>query len=149
GSASKESTIRSYLKDDAANKIDALQNIANMLQKGVDEKKYIDIGTGVEQHLGVSPDRLKVAVGMLKEKGYEVHSVQVDQLGTAPGNKTTIRVLAPPGTKYKDINANIGQISQLDALGQFTKDNGRTILGLKPPLSISSRRIDINYSEDG
>lgn len=149
GAKTKESTVRSLLQDDTKAKANALHNIANMLEEGVIAKKFIDIGTGVEQHLGISPDRLRVAVAMLKEKGYMVHSVQVDQLGTAPGNKTTVKVLAPPGTTYKDINANKSQISQLDALGKFSKDNGKSILGIAPPLSISSKRVGINYREDG
>ena len=149
GSKTKESTVRSLLKEDTKAKADALHNIARMLEEGVIAKRFIDIGTGVEQYLGISADRLRVAVAMLKEKGYVVERVQVDQLGTAPGNKTTIKVLAPPGTKYKDINAAKDQISQLDALGKFSKDNGKSILGIAPPLSISSKRIGINYAEDG
>lgn len=149
GAKTKESTVRSLLQAATKEKANALHNIADMLEKGVIAKKFIDIGTGVEQHLGISPDRLRVAVAMLKEKGYVVERVQVDQLGTAPGNKTTIKVLAPPGTKYKDINANKEQIQQLDALGQFSKDNGKSILGLAPPLSISTRRVGVNYKEDG
>lgn len=149
GTKSKESTVRSLLADDARDKVDALYNVSRMLEEGVASKKYIDIGTGVENHLGIAESRLKAAVAILKEKGYFVTKVQVDQLGTGPGNKTTIRVLAPPGATYKEVNANRGQIQQLDALGKFSHDNGKTILGLKPPLSISSRRVGINYAEDG
>lgn len=149
GTKTKESTVRSLLADDAAHKVDALHNVARMLEEGVLTKRFIDIGTGVEQHLGIAESRLKAAVAILKEKGYSVLKVQVDQLGTAPGNKTTIRVLAPPGTTYKDVNQNKDQIQQLDALGKFSKDNGKTILGLSTPLSISSKRIGIRYAEDG
>lgn len=149
GHKTKESTVRSLLQADTKYKADALHNIANMLEEGVAAKRFIDIGTGVEQHLGIAADKLRVAVAMLKEKGYTVHKVQVDQLGTAPGNKTTIKVLAPPGTKYKDVNSAKEQISQLDALGKFSKDNGKSILGIKPPLSLSSKRVAINYAEDG
>jgi hypothetical protein len=149
GSKTKESTVRSLLKEDTRQKADALHNIANMLEEGVLAKKYIDIGSGVEQHLGISPDRLRVAVAMLKEKGYMVHPIQVEQLGTAPGNKTTVKVLAPPGSTYREVSENKTQIQQLDALGKFSKDNGKSILGIAPPLSISKRRIGVNYSEDG
>ena len=149
GERTKESTVRSLLAADARAKIDALHNVSRMLEEGVASKRYIDIGTGVEQHLGIAESRLKAAVAVLKEKGYMVHKVQVDQLGTAPGNKTTIRVLTPPGTTYKELNANKSQIQQLDALGKFSKDNGKTILGIKPPLSISSRRVGIIYADQG
>jgi hypothetical protein len=149
GSKTKESTVRSLLEHDTKMKADALHNIAKILEDGVIAKKLIDIGTGVEQYLGISADKLRVAVAMLKEKGYTVHSVQVDQLGTAPGNKTTIKVLAPKGMSYKDVKAQRDQIQQLDALGKFSNDGGNTILGLKPPLSISSKRISVRYAEDG
>ena len=72
GAKTKESTVRSLLQDDTKAKANALHNIASMLEQGVIAKKFIDIGTGVEQHLGISPDRLRVAVAMLKEKGYVV-----------------------------------------------------------------------------
>ncbi len=149
GNPKQESTVRSLLAVDAKDKADALKNIAGMLEQGVKDKRYIDIGTGVEQYLGISPDRLRVAVQMLKEKGYTVERVQVDQLGTAPGNKTTIKVLAPPGETYKTINQNKFMINQLDTLGKFSRDNGKSILGLAPPLSINPKRIQVNYAEDG
>lgn len=148
----QESTVRSLLNDDAKYKADALQNIAKTLEDGVKAKKYIDVGTGVEQYLGVSPDRLRAAVALLQQKGYEVIPVQVPQLGAAPGNKTTIKVLAPPGSKYKGpdgVNANRHLIQQLDALGSFTKDNGHSMLNVAPPLSISSKRVQVKYGDEG
>lgn len=149
GTKTKESTVRSLLAADARSKVDALFNISRMLEDGVASKRFIDIGTGVERHLGIAESRLKAAVQILKEKGYFVTKVQVDQLGTAPGNKTTIRVLAPPGSTYKEVNANRDKIQQLDVLGKFSKDNGKTILGIAKPLSISSKRVGIIYAKDG
>jgi hypothetical protein len=148
----QESTVRSLLDNDTKYKADALQNIAKTLEDGVKSKRYIDVGTGVEQYLGVSPDRLRAAVALLQQKGYEIIPVQIPQLGTAPGNKTTIKVLAPPGSKYKGpdgVNANRHLIQQLDALGSFTKDNGHSMLNVAPPLSISSKRVQVKYGNEG
>lgn len=70
-----ESTVRSYLKPGEADKLDVLQATTNMLRDQVAEKKYIDIGTGVEHHIvGVSRAKLDTAVAVLKSEGYEVHT---------------------------------------------------------------------------
>ena len=141
-----ESSVRSLLAEGASDKSDLLQTISQQLKDAVDEKGFIDVGAGVEQQMGISSDRLKVAVAMLKEQGYVVHPVQVDQLGTAPGNKTLIKVLAPPGTTYRDVAMNTGKIQQVKA---FSEDGGRSFFGLLPPISVNSKRVGVNYKEDG
>lgn len=141
-----ESSVRSLLAPGAKDRADILQSVSSMLKKEVDKKKFVDIGTGVEAHLAISPDRLKVAVAMLKEQGYVVHNVQVDQLGTGAGNKTTVRILAPAGTQYKDIAANQHLIRQIT---EYSDDGGRSWTGILPPLSVSAKRIDVKYAEDG
>jgi hypothetical protein len=124
--------------------LDATSNmLANQLTKDPN-KPYLDIGTGVELHAGVSRTKLDNAIAVLREKGYEVHRVQVDQLGT--NNKTTIKVLAPPGTTYTDIKKNPQGIG---SLSQYSDDGGRSFLGVQPPMSVSSKRVAIRYNEDG
>jgi hypothetical protein len=141
-----ESSVRALLADGVKDKLDILQTTAGMLKEKVDAHggRYIDIGTGVEQHIGVSRQKLDTAVALLKEQGYVVHKVQVDQIGTS--NKTTIKVLAPPGTEYRDIVTNMENVHQIQS---FSEDGGRSFLGVKEPLSISSKRVAIRYKEDG
>lgn len=141
-----ESSIRALLAPGEKDKIDVLNAVSNRLKDAVAEKKFVQVGTGVELHMGISENKLKTALAKLQEQGYVVHNVQVDQLGTAPGNKTTIKVLAAPGTKYKDIAANIADIKLIT---DFSEDGGRSFFGIKPPLSISSKRIAVRYKEDG
>lgn len=141
-----ESSVRALLAPGEKDKIDVLNAVTNKLKDAVAEKKFVQVGSGVELHMGISENKLKTAVAALREQGYEVHSVQVDQLGTAPGNKTTIKVLAPPGTKYKDIAAHTEDIKLID---DFSEDGGRSFFGIKPPLSINSKRIAVRYKEDG
>jgi hypothetical protein len=142
-----ESTVRSLLapgQEDKVRVLDATSNmLANQLTKDPN-KPYLDIGTGVELHAGVSRTKLDNAIAVLREKGYEVHRVQVDQLGT--NNKTTIKVLAPPGTTYTDIKKNPQGIG---SLSQYSDDGGRSFLGVQPPMSVSSKRVAIRYNEDG
>lgn len=145
-----ESSVRALLAPGAKDKADVLSATSAMLREQVDKKGYIDISGGVEQHLGISETKLRTAVAMLKAEGYEVHNVQVDQLGT--NNKTLIKVLAPEGTTYRDIVTDKGAISQLDAVSKIdvhSEDGGRTFFGMKPPTSVKSSRIDVKYGDEG
>ena len=139
-----ESSVRALLAPGEKDKADALQTTSNMLKKHVDEKKYIDIGRGVESQLGVTATHLNTAVAILREKGYEVHNIKVLQLGT--GKYTTMKVLARPGTSLQEVQKNRAQIKQV---AEYSTDHGRTYISTQPPISISSRRIGINYAEDG
>jgi len=140
-----ESSVRALLAPGAKDKADSLLLISSFLKSQVDENGgFLDIGTGVESHLQIAETRLKVAVSVLKDQGYEVHKVQIDQPGTK--YKTVVRVLTPPGTTYKDVVTNKDKIFTLTG---YSEDGGRSILGILPPVQVSSKRIAIKYDEDG
>lgn len=139
-----ESQVRALLAPAQKDKVDVLQTTANMLKSQVDQKGFIDIGSGVENHIGVSETKLRTAVAMLQEKGYTVHKVKIDQLGT--GHQTEVKVLAPPGTTQKEVWQNRDKIQHIS---EFSNDGGRSYLGLQPPLSVSSKRVAVRYAEDG
>src|SRR4051794_24455483 len=77
-----ESSVRALLAPGEKDKADSLQVTSNMLKKQVNEKKYVDVGVGVESQLGVTSTHLNTAVAVLKEQGYEVHNIKVQQVGT-------------------------------------------------------------------
>lgn len=139
-----ESSVRSLQAPGQADKVKVLNETSDMLARQVAAKGFLDVGTGVEYHAGVSRSKLDNSIAVLKEKGYVTHNVQVDQLGT--GNKTTIKVLAPPGTTYSDIKKNMDKIG---SLSEYSNDGGRSFLGVKPPLSVDSSRVAVRYREDG
>lgn len=139
-----ESSVRALLAPGEKDKADALQTTANMLKNQVAEKKYIDIGGGVESQLGVTQTRLSTAVAVLREEGYEVHTIKVQQVGT--GKYTNLKVLAPPGTSLSEVQRNRGDIKSIT---EYSTDHGRSFLGIQPPISVSSRRIAVNYAPDG
>lgn len=143
-----ESTVRNWLKPDALEKRSSTEQIADILKKNVDEKGYIDVGKGVELSLNTTDTKLKNAIALLEEQGYVKTTVQVDQLGTGEGQKTSIKVLAPPGTTYKDVNMNQDKIRSIEDYSS-NDENKVSKLGLPPVRSISSDRIKIVYSEDG
>jgi hypothetical protein len=79
-----ESTVRSLLEPGRQEKLDILQSTADMLKRQVEEKGFIDVGSNVEKDLpigepgariGISPDKFKTALSILKEEGYNVHPV--------------------------------------------------------------------------
>ena len=139
-----ESSVRALLSPGSKDRADVLQTTASMLRDQVDKKGLIDIGTGVENHIGVSQTKLATAVALLKEEGYGVHYVKVEQLGT--GQQTTIKVLSAPDVTYSQVFKNKDQIKQIT---DFSEDGGRSYLGLQPPLNVDSSRIAVRYAKDG
>lgn len=117
----------------------------DMLEKEVLEKGMIDVGKGVETEIGVSRERMKTALSVLKEKGYSVEEIQVEQ-ATNPGKYTTVQVLAKPGMTKADIWKNADDIQSIN---EYSPDNGGEFWTAEYPQSISSDRIYINYTEDG
>ena len=139
-----ESSVRALLAPGQKDKADVLETTAGMLKNQVDEKGLLDIGVGVEHHIGVSKTKLNTAVAMLQEQGYGVHYVKVEQLGT--GKQTTIKVLSKPDVTYSEVFKNRGNIRQIT---EFSQDGGRSFLGLLPPISVNSKRVAVRYAEEG
>lgn len=139
-----ESSIRSLLDPSARERADVISSTANQLRDAVESKQFLDVGKGTENHMGVSPDRLRTAIAVLKEEGYTIHYVKVPQLGT--GNYTSVKVLAPPDTSYLDVVNNQDKIKPFT---DFSEDGGRTFYKIEPPKSISSGRVEVNYVETG
>lgn len=139
-----ESSVRSLLNPASRETSDILFTTANTLKDQVLKKTYLDVGEGTENFMGISKTKLNTAISILEEEGYSVHYVKVPQLGT--GNQTTIKVLVPPNTTYSEILKNREHIKPVT---NYSEDNGRSYLGLEPPKSIDSKRIEVRYKEEG
>ena len=152
-----ESTVRSLLEPGRQEKLDILKSTADMLKRQVEEKEFVDVGASVEKDLpigdnpdvriGISPDKFKTALSMLKEEGYSVHPVYTRQVGT--GEMTRNLVLVKPGVTRRDAFVNRDKIR---LISEKSDDRGRTYttnLGIQPPINISSKRVGIRYKEDG
>jgi DNA-binding NarL/FixJ family response regulator len=139
-----ESSVRSLLAPGEKDKASAAETTANMLRDQLAKKPMIDVGKGVEAQLGVTRTRLDVAVAHLKEEGYVVHPIKIQQIGT--GKFTTMNVLAPPGTTKSYVQQNRDKIFQIN---EYSIDQGRSFFGVQPPLPVSSRRVKVNWAETG
>jgi hypothetical protein len=147
-----ESTFRSLLDPSAKIRADVIQSTSNMLKQEVDASKHggVDVGKGVENHLGISKEKLDASIAVLKEQGYLLHILKQPQLGTV--HDTVRRVLGAPGTSQKDFWMNpetINQLSMVRKPKQTSEDGGRTYFGLLPPIPVSLNRLAITYKEQG
>jgi len=141
-----ESSVRALRAEGVKEKTDILQNTATRLRNRVQEVKYLDIGAGVEQHMGITDTKLKQAVSLLQMEGYNKYQLKVDQLGTGAGMKTTMKVLTAPETTWGELVRNQDKIQQIF---DVSDDGGRTYFGMVDPLSINSSRVAVKYKEDG
>lgn len=135
-----ESSVRALLDTSIKERAEITKNTAEMLKENVDKKKYIDVGVGVENQLGISQTKLRAAVKSLEKDGYHVETVYVEQMGT--GKQTTLKVLCGPETTRADLNKNRDKISLVT---DYSEDGGRSYLNLEKPVSVDSKRIQINY----
>lgn len=149
GDKSKESTVRNLLAPDAMEKATAIDNTTKMLKDMVDQKQFIDVGKSAELLAGITRTRLNTAVAALEDQGYKMHYIAAKQVHL-PGQKTSIKVLCPPGTTYSDAVKAVLEDNKLETLGDYHSiDNGKTWLGIRAPESISSNRIYIRDGEHG
>jgi hypothetical protein len=153
-----ESSVRSLLEPGRQDRLDTLQQTAEMLKRQVNEKEFLDVGANVERDLplgfgdnpgyrqGISADKFKTALSMLKEEGYNVHPVHIKQVGT--GEMTKYLVLTKPGVTKEQAFANRDRIRQIS---EKSEDGGHTWAntGFKPPLNIDLKRVGVRYKEEG
>lgn len=139
-----EATVRSLLKVSENDRIEKFNTVKNFLKDRADETGYIDVGAGTEHYMGISDTRKKAILGALEDEGYVVHRISVPQAGT--DKETNFVVLTKPGTTYKDAWANVDKIEP--PMG-YSEDHGKTILPIKPPVSVSSKRVGVRYAEEG
>lgn len=139
-----DTQVGALLNPTRERKAKVLDTVTDTLRNAVDQKGYLDVGSGTEYQLDITSTKLRTSLQKLREEGYLTYDVRVQQLGT--GNYTNMKVLTKPGTTWGDAQKNRHNIQQLE---EYSNDGGLTVLGMKPPLSISSKRVGIRYAEQG
>lgn len=142
-----DSSVRSLLNENAETRMRQSTATADKLRELVQEKGFLDVGPGAERELGVSRTKFDQALYILEMEGYDTFNRRIPQ-ATNPAQKTTLKVLTPPGTKYSEIY----DASKIHSVGDYaiSYDDGETFH--KPfefPSSLDSKRLMINYAEDG
>ena len=141
-----ESTVRSWLNAKSESRMKQARETADFIKKNIDEKGMIDVGAGVAMELNISKEKLDQALEILRSEGYRVYGGRVPQ-ATNPSQKTTIKVVCPPGTEHKDIY-NFENVHSLNEY--ISRDGGDTYeKKFHYPESMDSNRLMIRYKEDG
>lgn len=146
-----ESTVRSWLNPDSEIRMNQATTTAKILKDAVDEKGVIDIGKHANLDLGVSPEKMKQAVEILKSEGYETRGGRVPQ-ATNPGKFTTMNVLVPPGAPKDELFRALkeGRIHSIKEYDQILTEDGTKIRkAFEYPSSLDSSRMKIRYAEEG
>lgn len=141
-----ESTVRSWLNAESESRMKKARETADFIREQIDKKGMIDVGAGVSHELNISKEKLDQALAILEAEGYPVYGGRVPQV-TNPAQKTTIKVVCPPGTEHKDIY-NYENIHSLNEY--ISRDGGDTYeKKFHYPESMDSKRLMIRYKEDG
>ncbi len=141
-----DSSVRSLLNTKSEARMNQAKVAADILKSEVDKRGMIDVGVGVEREMGISAERLKEALARLEHEGYETRSIRVAQV-TNPGKWTTTKILAPPGTEYKELY----NLEDVHSFKDYVSHDGGDTFDRKwvYPKSMDSKRLDIRYAEDG
>jgi hypothetical protein len=143
-------TVRLRLKNSENIKESALRATANVIRKNVDQYDIVDIGKGTELNIdaagrmGISKEKLKAAIAVLRDEGYETYTLQTKNVGT--NHFTNQQVIVKPGVTFGEAKK---MTDRIHTMGEWTENDGLTYFGIHPPLSINSNRLKINYAEDG
>ena len=143
-----ESTVRSWLNEKSETRMNEAKKTSDFIKKQIDEKGFIDVGSGVERELGISRERLNQSLELLEREGYPVYGGRIPQ-ATNKGKFTTVKVVCPPGTEHKDSYEAFNN-DKVKSLKEYTShDGGDTFDKYMPPKSFDSKRLKIRYAEEG
>lgn len=141
-----ESSVRYLLNEDAESRMRTTKATYELLKQQVDDKRMVDVGTGVNLELNVSNEQLNTALYMLEREGYHIYKGGIPQ-ATNPGKQTNQKVLAKPDVEHKEIY-NYDQVHTIK--DYISRDDGATYeKKFNYPSSMDSKRLQIVYKEDG
>ena len=142
-----ESTVRSLLNPKSEDKMQEAMNTVNFLRDQLEQKGMIDVNSDVARELGISKERLDMALDYLeKAEGCPIYSGGIPQ-PTNPGQQTNQRVLCLPGTKHDEIY----DYERVKTITDYTSGNDGESFEKKftYPTSMDSKRMKIRYNEEG
>lgn len=144
-----ESTLRSWENEESESRMNKAQETADFLRARSKECEadggMIDVGAGAERELGISKEKLNQALYLLEREGWHVYSGGFDQ-PTNPGQRTTQKVLCPPGTEHKDIY----DLNRVHTLKEYiSRDGGETYeKKFHYPASLDSSRVKVLLADE-
>lgn len=150
-----ESSLRSLLNQKSEARQNEARRVADFLKEQVDTKGMIDVGGNVEGSplLNCSKEKLKQAIYILEMEGYPRYGGGLKQVTGKHGEQTNMQILCPPGTEHKEIFPAMreGRVHSIEEYKVREGKDGEDHIekGFEYPTSLSSKRVAINYAEDG
>lgn len=141
-----ESTVRSLLNPSSEDRMNQAMNTVNFLREKLNEKGMLDVTSGVETSLGISKERLNLALDYLeKAEGCPVYTGGIPQVNTK-GQQTIQKVLCKPGTEHKEIY----DYSRVKTIEDYESQNDGETFHKKftYPASLDSKRLMVRYADD-
>lgn len=144
---SAESTVRGWLKTSEGVKEGSIKATAEALKAQSADKPFLDVGAGNHLYMGVTKTKFNTALAALRDEGYEVYPVKIQQQGT--DKKSTALVLCKEGTTFAEAAAAVRR-GEMKTITTQSDDGGLTFRTPKDqPVSIASKRVAVRYKEDG
>ena len=141
-----DSSIRSLLNENTAENKNRANVTAETIAKELETKNMIDVGAGVEKELGVTDSTLKEALFILETKGYQVYGIGLQQT-TNPKQQTITTIVAKDGFDQKYAYNHTEEIASLR--DYHSKDGGLSFKKTQYPASVDSKRVMIQYGDQG
>ncbi len=141
-----ESMVRNLESGPTVTKDQRAKATYEALKAEVDEKGMLDVGRGVPTMMGITEDRLKIAVEQLVNEGYVVHQRRERQFSDATKSFPML-ILCKPGTEYSYLMQNFDKIGVPGV--RFESPNGVGRLGIEKPQPVDPSRVMAVYGEEG
>lgn len=155
-----ESTINTWLKPDADERLRETRDLADALVDRAKRNKdvpAIDVGKGVSNVLGVTPTKLEATLTVLKDEGHLIIKKPVPNPQNITKNTEMMFLYVPDSSfdklseqdkikkAFRDISVNLDKIEP--PYDVHVDENGKTQVGIEPPRSISSKRVQASYED--
>ena len=141
-----ESTVRGWLAAGDKVKENSLRAVTEKLKQEVAEKGFLEVGKGTELYMGITDSKLRAALAMLQDEGYNLHHMDQSQLGT--DKQTKLRILTTEDKTWRDAY-DAKQAGDVYNIATFTDDGGLSFKTASKPTSVDLKRIDVRYADDG
>lgn len=139
-----ESTLRSWEKESTQQFMSKNEKNAKILEDRVNDVGFVQVGSGNEYYLNnCTGTSLKNSLKVLENKGYQIHNIQVEQLGT--GKMTTVPVLVKPGVTKADVYKNMDKIKM--PVDIYMED--KELKKARDYVSVDPKRVQVVYAEQG
>lgn len=138
-----ESNVRALLTPGSDKRAQELEVATNAIRDEMAKGGYLDIGAGAHLALGISRTQFDTAIAAVRNDGYKIEKVQIEQVGSK-GRMTNAKVLVEEGVTYTDIVTNKEAIKSMSV---HIKDD--VVESARAPVMLDSKRLKINYAEDG